>query len=64
VALARTRSPISTVLCVTASRLGTSRLYPAMPYPSYAHMTDPDIVALYAYFMHGVPPVRAQNRAQ
>jgi alcohol dehydrogenase (quinone), cytochrome c subunit len=37
-------------------------LYPAMPYPSYAHMTDPDIVALYAYFMYGVPPVRAQNR--
>jgi mono/diheme cytochrome c family protein len=37
-------------------------LYPAMPYPSYAHMTDPDVVALYAYFMYGVPPVRAQNR--
>jgi mono/diheme cytochrome c family protein len=37
-------------------------LYPAMPYPSYAHMTDPDIVALYAYFMYAVPPIRAQNR--
>jgi mono/diheme cytochrome c family protein len=37
-------------------------LYPAMPYPSYAHMTDADIVALYAYFMHGVPPLRAQKR--
>jgi len=37
-------------------------LYPAMPYPSYAHMTDPDIVALYAFFMHSVSPVRAQNR--
>jgi mono/diheme cytochrome c family protein len=37
-------------------------LYPAMPYPSYAHVTDADIVAMYAYFIHGVPPVRAQNR--
>jgi mono/diheme cytochrome c family protein len=36
-------------------------LYPAMPYPSYAHMSDADIVALYAYFMRGVPPVHAQN---
>ncbi|WP_454692632.1 c-type cytochrome [Achromobacter aloeverae] len=31
-----------------------SRLYPAMPYPSYAKMTDQDVHALYAYFMHGV----------
>ncbi len=37
-------------------------LYPAMPYPSYAHLTDADIVAMYAYFTHGVSPVRAQNR--
>jgi mono/diheme cytochrome c family protein len=29
-------------------------LYPAMPYPSYALMTDWDIAALYSYFMHGV----------
>jgi mono/diheme cytochrome c family protein len=29
-------------------------LYPAMPYPSYAVMSDEDIAALYAYFMHGV----------
>jgi alcohol dehydrogenase (quinone), cytochrome c subunit len=29
-------------------------LYPAMPYPSYALMSDEDIAALYAYFMHGV----------
>ena len=28
-------------------------LYPAMPYPSYARITDSDIVSLYAYFMHG-----------
>ncbi|WP_321895924.1 cytochrome c [Paraburkholderia heleia] len=38
-------------------------LYPAMPYPSYARLSDDDIKALYAYFMHGVAPVRAQNRA-
>jgi mono/diheme cytochrome c family protein len=37
-------------------------LYPAMPYPSYAHLTDADVVAMYAYFIHGVSPVRAQNR--
>lgn len=32
-------------------------LYPAMPYPSYARMTDTDLHALYVYFMHGVQPV-------
>jgi len=37
-------------------------LYPAMPYPSYAKMSDQDIRALYAYFMHGVQPVNAANR--
>lgn len=31
-----------------------SHLYPAMPYTSYAQITDEDIAALYAYFMHGV----------
>lgn len=30
-------------------------LYPAMPYVSYAAMTDADVHALYAYFMQGVP---------
>ncbi|WP_245546407.1 c-type cytochrome [Frateuria aurantia] len=34
-------------------------LYPAMPYPSYAALTDDDISALYAYFMNGVKPVEA-----
>lgn len=34
-----------------------THLYPAMPYTSYALLTDPDIADLYAYFMHGVPPV-------
>ena len=33
-------------------------IYPAMPYPSYARMTDDDIRALYAYFQHAVEPVR------
>ncbi|QDH14346.1 cytochrome c [Formicincola oecophyllae] len=32
-------------------------LYPAMPYPSYARMTDHDIHALYVYFHDGVKPV-------
>ncbi|WP_199030927.1 cytochrome c [Ralstonia sp. ASV6] len=33
------------------------RLYPAMPYTSYAGTTDEDIRALYAYFMHDVEAV-------
>nr|WP_294917455.1 cytochrome c [uncultured Neokomagataea sp.] len=32
-------------------------LYPAMPYTSYARLTDNDIQDLYAYFMKGVSPV-------
>ncbi|RQS62566.1 cytochrome c [Burkholderia sp. Bp8963] len=38
-------------------------LYPAMPYPSYAKLRDDDVKALYAYFMHGVEPVKQPNRA-
>jgi alcohol dehydrogenase (quinone), cytochrome c subunit len=38
-------------------------LYPAMPYPSYALMSDADITALYAYFMHGVEPAKRQQHA-
>ncbi|RQS57974.1 cytochrome c [Burkholderia sp. Bp8963] len=38
-------------------------LYPAMPYPSYAKVKDDDMKALYAYFMHGVEPVKQPNRA-
>ncbi len=34
-----------------------SQLYPAMPYTAYAKVSDEDISALYAYFMHGVEPV-------
>jgi mono/diheme cytochrome c family protein len=36
-------------------------LYPAMPFPSYARMNDEDLIALYAYFMHGVEPVVQEN---
>jgi len=36
-------------------------LYPAMPYPSYAKMTDADVQALYDYFMRAVPPVHQAN---
>jgi len=41
---------------------GGGTLYPAMPFPSYARMSDDDMRALYAYFMHGVEPVRQANR--
>jgi mono/diheme cytochrome c family protein len=37
-------------------------LYPAMPYPSYSKMSDQDVRALYAYFMHGVEPAATANR--
>ena len=37
-------------------------LYPAMPYPSYAKMTDKDIHELYDYFMHEVPASAAKNK--
>ncbi|MGD9843082.1 MAG: c-type cytochrome [Steroidobacteraceae bacterium] len=37
-------------------------LYPAMPYPSYARMTEEDIHALYDFFMNEVQPVRQANR--
>jgi mono/diheme cytochrome c family protein len=39
------------------------RLYPAMPYPSYAKLTDEDVRALYDFFMKEVPPVRQANLA-
>ncbi len=37
-------------------------LYPAMPFPDYSVISDEDMQALYAYFMHGVQPVAQQNR--
>ncbi|QEI07159.1 cytochrome c [Pigmentiphaga aceris] len=42
-------------------RADGARLYPAMPYPSYALMTDEDIHAMYVYFMKGVEPVEKQT---
>ena len=36
-------------------------LYPAMPYPSYAKITDDDMHALYDFFMKEVPPVKQAN---
>ncbi|MEQ8510759.1 MAG: cytochrome c [Rhodospirillaceae bacterium] len=48
-----------------AVRLGVTpdghRLYPAMPYPSYAKISPEDIEALYDYFMNEVPAVRQPN---
>ncbi len=37
------------------------RLYPAMPYPSYAKLTDADVAALYGFFMKQVSAVRQAN---
>lgn len=37
-----------------------THLYPAMPYPSFAKITDQDIHALYAYFMRGVDAISNQ----
>ncbi|WP_158773850.1 c-type cytochrome [Cobetia sp. L2A1] len=37
-------------------------LYPAMPFPSYARLTDDDIKALYAWNMHDVTPSSEPNR--
>ena len=38
-------------------------LYPAMPYPSYAKLSDDDIRALYDYFMKEVPPTQQATPA-
>jgi alcohol dehydrogenase (quinone), cytochrome c subunit len=38
------------------------RLYPAMPYPSYAKISDEDIKELYAFFMKEVPAVKQANK--
>ncbi|MBK5276698.1 MAG: cytochrome c [Desulfuromonadales bacterium] len=37
-------------------------LYPAMPYTSYARLTQEDLSALYAWFTQGVEPVHNPNR--
>lgn len=41
---------------------GGGTLYPAMPYPSYAKLSDGDVAALYAFFMKSVVPISAANR--
>ncbi|MDB5933255.1 MAG: putative cytochrome c [Massilia sp.] len=40
-------------------RADGANLYPAMPYTSYAKVTDGDVQAMYVYFMHAVPAVDA-----
>lgn len=42
---------------------GGHRVYPAMPYTSFARVTRDDLLALHAYLMHGVEPVRKANLA-
>jgi alcohol dehydrogenase (quinone), cytochrome c subunit len=37
------------------------RLYPAMPYPSYAKLTNADVAALYDFFIKEVPPAHQAN---
>jgi len=52
---------------VLAMREGVARdgkrLYPAMPYTSYAKVSDADLKDLYAYIMTQVAPSAQQNRA-
>lgn len=38
-------------------RADGKQLYPAMPYTAYAQISDDDVQALYAWFMHGVSAV-------
>ena len=45
-------------------RADGTRLYPAMPYPSFSGIADDDIAALYAYFMLGVAPVDTSPAAE
>jgi len=37
-------------------------LYPAMPFPSYAKLSEPDMQALYAYMQQGIAPVQQANQ--
>jgi mono/diheme cytochrome c family protein len=36
-------------------------LYPAMPYPSYAKVSESDLKALYAFFMESIPAASRKN---
>jgi mono/diheme cytochrome c family protein len=40
------------------------RLFPAMPYPSYAKLSDADMHGLYDYFMHEVTPAKQTNKPE
>lgn len=43
-------------------RANGDTLYPAMPFPSYARISDNDMLALFAYFKKGVEPVLQVNQ--
>src|SRR5579864_5214907 len=49
-----------------AVRMGIARdghrLYPAMPYPSYAKLSSDDVQALYHFFMTSVRPAKVSNK--
>jgi mono/diheme cytochrome c family protein len=45
----------------TGKSLDGTRLYPAMPYPSYAKTSVDDMHALYDFFMKEVKPVKQKN---
>ena len=45
-------------------RADGSHLYPAMPYTSYAMLTDSDVHKLYSYFMNAVTPVNEPAGSQ
>lgn len=45
-----------------AGKTAGGHLYPAMPFTSYARLTDTDIKALYAWNMHEVAPSSTANR--
>ena len=44
-------------------RADGQHLYPAMPYTSYAKVSDEDIQAMYAYFINAVEPVDTSTQA-
>jgi mono/diheme cytochrome c family protein len=44
-------------LALRTGKTPSHRLYPAMPYPSFARISDQDMHALYAFFMRGVTAV-------
>jgi alcohol dehydrogenase (quinone), cytochrome c subunit len=51
------------VVMRTGATKDRGQLYPAMPYPSYAKMSEQDMRALYDFFMNDVDPVNQANLA-